>query len=292
MEFLVNLFDRETGIGGLLFYGAIMVVALWEAVRPHRAPTISMTTRWVNNIALAALDLAFLRWTIGFLTLYAAVTAQQHGWGLLNIIELPWWFALGIGFLWADFVSYGIHRLLHRNALLWRLHRVHHSDPDIDFTTSHRHHPIELFASALLTALAVIAMGAPPLALLIWWAITGISSVLQQGNVGLADGMDRVFRWVIIPPAMHLIHHSRHQPETDSNYGQLFPWWDRMLSTYCAMPKGGYESLILGLDEFRAPRDQVLDRLLIQPFVSGRVDQPARKAAQVSPGSSPSSTIP
>lgn len=277
MDFLVNLFDRETGIGGPLFYGAILIVALWEAARPHRGPVCSTTVRWINNIGLAAFNILVSKWTIGFVTFQAAIIAARDGWGLLNLVELPWWVALGIGILWADFAAYGIHRLEHSIGALWRIHRVHHSDPDMDFTTSHRHHPFEILITVPLTALAVIAMGAPPLALLIWWAVTGLTSVVQHGNVGLPEALDRAFRWGLVTPAMHLVHHSSHQLETDSNYGQLFPWWDRMLGTYCAAPEGGYDAMIIGLDEFRAPRDQYIDRLLLQPFVSGRIDEPAGK---------------
>ena len=196
-------------------------------------------------------------------TLQAAIVARQNGWGLLNLVESPWWFALGIGILWSDFESYGIHRFKHCNAILWHIHRVHHSDPDIDFTTSHRHHPFEMLVTVPLTAIAVIAMGMRPLALLMTWSAGSFMAVLKHGNIGLADDLDRVLRRVIVTPAMHLVHHSSRQTETDSNYGKPFPCWDRMLGTYCAMPKGGYEALILGLDEFRAPRDQYLDRLLI-----------------------------
>lgn len=270
MDFLLNLFDRETGIGGPLFYGAILIVALWEAAWPRRAPVRSTATRWINNIALAGINIAFSRWTIGFITLQAAVIARQNGWGLLNLIDLPWWLALGSGILWADFVSYAIHRLFHANALLWRIHRVHHSDPDVDFTTSHRHHPFEMVVAIPLTALAVVAMGAPPLALLIWWGVYGFMTVAQHGNIGLSEGLDSALRRFVVTPAMHLVHHSRRQPETDSNYGQLFPWWDRAFGTYCAAPEGGYESMTIGLDEFHAPRDQFLDRLLVQPFISVR----------------------
>ncbi|NQU70620.1 MAG: sterol desaturase family protein [Rhodospirillales bacterium] len=285
MDFLVSLFDRETGIGGPLFYGAILVVVLWEAARPRRAPVSSTTTRWINNIALAGFDFLLSRWTIGFVILQAAVVAARDGWGLLNLVELPWWFALGIGFLWADLVSYAIHRLYHSNAVLWRIHRVHHSDPDIDFTTSHRHHPFEMLVTIPLTALAVIAMGTPPLALLMWWAVTGLTSVVQHGNVGLSGRLDHVVRQFIITPAMHLVHHSSHQPETDSNYGQLFPWWDRALGTYCHAPEGGYEAMTLGLNEFRAPRDQLFDRLMVQPFVTGQVHDSGGKTSQQSPSS-------
>lgn len=272
MDYLVNLFDRETGIGGPLFYGAILVVALWEAVWPRRAPTLSTRTRWINNIALAVIDTLFARWTIALLTLQAAVAAQVNGWGLLNLLELPGWLVLVIGILWADLVSYAIHRLEHSNAVLWRIHRVHHSDPDIDFTTSRRHHPFEMLIVVPLTALAFIAMGAPPLALLMWGAITGLSAPLHHGNIGLPKGLDHVLRWVVITPAMHLVHHSSHQPETDSNYGQVFPWWDRVFGTYCAEPENGYDAMILGLAEFRSPRDQILDRLLWNPFLSDKAE--------------------
>ncbi len=274
MDFLTQLVDSETGIAGPLFWGGIIVVALWEVLLPLRPLAHSVTVRWLGNIGLAIFNFALLRWTIGFLIFDAAVAAERHGWGLLHMAALPPWAALALGVLWLDLVSYAIHQVFHRIPVLWRVHRLHHSDPDVDFTTARRHHPFEILLVLLLTALAVLAAGAPPLSLLLWWAMMGVLALFQHGNFALPDGLDRVLRWVIVTPAMHRVHHSALRPETDSNYGQAFPWWDRLFRTYCARPEGGYLGMTLGLEYFREPGALHFHRLLLQPFLAAEASPP------------------
>ncbi len=266
MEFLLRLLDDGSGFGGVVFLGGILAVALWEAVLPLRSLGLPFALRWVNNIALAVIDFAVMRWTIGFLTLEAALVAQEHGWGLLRLAGIDGWVALIAGVLWMDLVSYGVHRLSHEIPLLWRIHRIHHSDPDVDVTTARRHHPFEPLVTVPVTALAALAFGAPPVALLLYWVITGLTSLFQHANSAIPGAIERPLRAVLVTPAFHLVHHSARRSETDSNYGQVFPWWDRLFGSYCAEPEGGLLGMTVGLAEFRGPREQYLDRLLLQPF--------------------------
>lgn len=266
MEFLVRLLGVDSGFGGAVFFGGILAVALWEAALPLRPLGLPFALRWLNNIALAVIDFAVMRWTIGFLTLEAAVVAQERGWGVLQIAGIDGWFALGAGLLWMDLVSYGIHRLSHEIPLLWRVHRVHHTDPDVDVSTARRHHPLEPLFTAPIAALAALAFGVPPVVLLLYWVVTGLTSLFQHGNAGLHNALERPLRKLLVTPAFHLVHHSARRAETDSNYGQVFPWWDRLFGTYCAEPDGGLLGMTIGLAEFRSARDQHLDRLLLQPF--------------------------
>lgn len=280
MDILTQLLDSETGITGPLFWGGIIVVALWEVLLPLRPLTHSVMVRWLSNIGIAVFTYALLRWTIGFLTFDVAIAAEQHGWGLLHMSALSPWAAVVLGLLWLDLVSYVIHQVFHRIPVLWRVHRLHHSDPDVDFTTARRHHPFESLLVLSLTALAVLTAGAPPLSLLLWWTIIGVLALFQHGNFALPDGLDRVLRWVIVTPAMHRVHHSAMRPETDSNYGQVFPWWDRLFRTYCAHPEGGYEGMTLGLEYFREPGDQYFHRLLLQPFLTTEASHPVETPRQ------------
>jgi len=268
MDILTQLLDSETGIAGPLFWGGIIVVALWEFLCPLRPLAHSVMVRWLGNFGIAVFTYALLRWTSVLLGFDVAMAAEQNGWGLLHMAALPPWVALVLGVLWLDLVSYLIHRIFHRVPVLWRVHRLHHSDPDVDFTTARRHHPFEPLLALPLTALAIVTAGAPPLSLLLWSTIIGVLALFQHGNFALPDSLDRVLRWVIVTPAMHRVHHSALRSETDSNYGQIFPWWDRLFRTYCAQPEGGYEGMTLGLEYFREPGDQYFHRLLLQPFLT------------------------
>jgi sterol desaturase/sphingolipid hydroxylase (fatty acid hydroxylase superfamily) len=274
MEVLTQLLDSETGIKGPLLWGGIIVVALWEVLLPLRPLVYSIIVRWLSNIGIALFNYALLRWTIGFLVFDAAIEAEQRGWGLLHMADLSPWPAVVLGVLWLDLVSYVVHQVFHRIPVLWRLHRLHHSDPDVDFTTARRHHPFEILLVSPLTALAVLAAGAPPLSLLLWWTMIGVAALLVHGNFALPDRLDRVLRWVIVTPGMHRVHHSALRPETDSNYGQIFPWWDRLFRTYCDRPEGGYQEMTLGLEYFREPREQYFHRLLLQPFLRAEASPP------------------
>ena len=121
MDILTQLLDSETGITGPLFWGGIIVVALWEVLLPLRPLTHSVMVRWLSNIGVAVFTYALLRWTIGFLTFDVAIAAEQHGWGLLHMSALSPWAAVVLGLLWLDLVSYVIHQVFHRIPVLWRV---------------------------------------------------------------------------------------------------------------------------------------------------------------------------
>jgi sterol desaturase/sphingolipid hydroxylase (fatty acid hydroxylase superfamily) len=162
---------------------------------------------------------------------------------------------------------YGIHRLFHTVPLLWRAHRLHHSDPDVDIITELKHHPLEYLISGLLDVAAVVSLGLSPLVIVISALVAPAVSLMSHTNIKLPGHIDHSLRLLIVTPAMHRIHHSSYQPETDSNYSALFSFWDRLFGTYVEKPRDGFEHMQLGLKEFRAERDLWLDRMLLQPFV-------------------------
>ena len=268
MEILEQFFDPGTGTAGQLFWGSLVCIALWEALRPLRPLEHSVLVRWINNIALAVLNGGIIKILTVLLAFDLVLLADRSGFGLLNVVELPVWLALSLGVAWLDFVSYATHRLSHAVPIFWRIHRLHHSDPDVDFSTSRRHHPFETFITTPILVAGLLVSGAPPLALLIWSALSGTLSLFQHGNIRLPDALDRGLRLVLVTPAMHRTHHSSKRSETDSNYGQVFPWWDRMLGTYCARPEGGLTGMTLGLEHFRHRDELFLHRLLLQPFAA------------------------
>jgi sterol desaturase/sphingolipid hydroxylase (fatty acid hydroxylase superfamily) len=195
MEFLEQLLDPKTGVK-------------WELL-------------WSS---LAALNAGVRYALASFIALDLVLFAQHNSNGLLNLIEPPGWASLLLGVVWLDFVSYATHRLSHAVPIFWRIHRLNYSDPDVDLSTSRRHHPLETFIATPILALGFLVSGAPPLSLLVWGALFGVLSVIQHGNICLPAAFDRCLRLILVTPNMHRIHHSSTVDETDSNFSQLFPW--------------------------------------------------------------------
>jgi sterol desaturase/sphingolipid hydroxylase (fatty acid hydroxylase superfamily) len=153
---------------------------------------------------------------------------------------------------------------------LWRLHRMHHSDVDIDATTGVRFHPFEIALSMAIKMAMILILGAPAVAVVIFEVLLNATAMFNHGNVKLPQAVDRVLRRVIVTPDFHRVHHSVYRDETDSNYGFNLSIWDRLFRTYRPQPRDGHQTMTIGLDIFRDPRQRHLDKLLIQPFVEDR----------------------
>ncbi|MGR3636380.1 MAG: sterol desaturase family protein [Shimia sp.] len=181
------------------------------------------------------------------LAIGAALDAQTRGWGLLNQIQLPDWIAVFLALLIFDFAIWLQHLITHKIPLLWRLHRVHHADPDLDVTTAIRFHPVEIALSMGLKIGLVYALGAPPLAVLIFEILLNATALFTHSNIRLPIALDRIMRLVLVTPDMHRVHHSVHRDEHDSNYGFALSIWDRTLGTYIAQPREGHDKMTIGL---------------------------------------------
>jgi sterol desaturase/sphingolipid hydroxylase (fatty acid hydroxylase superfamily) len=171
-----------------------------------------------------------------------------------------------IGFVALDLVIYGQHVVFHKVPVLWRLHRMHHADLDIDVTTGLRFHPFEILISLGVKIAAVIALGIPVVAVLLFEVVLNATSMFNHANVSMPPALDRVLRLILVTPDMHRVHHSVVRRETDSNFGFNLPWWDRLFGTYRAAPDAGHTGMTIGLPVFRDPHELRLDRLLTQPF--------------------------
>ena len=195
-----------------------------------------------------------------------ALIAEERGWGLFNRVALPVWLELLLALFLLDLAIYLQHRLFHYVPVLWRLHRMHHADLDVDVTTGARFHPVEILLSLGIKFLVVVPLGAPPLAVLLFEIGLNGTSMFNHSNVRVAPAIERVLRWLVVTPDMHRVHHSIMRRETDSNFGFNFSWWDRLFGTYRHQPEAGHEAMTLGIDQFRDPRELRLDRMLAQPF--------------------------
>ena len=150
--------------------------------------------------------------------------------------------------------------------MLWRLHRMHHTDTEFDVTTGLRFHPIEIALSMVIKIAIVVALGAPALAVLVFEVLLNAASMFSHGNVRLPAWLDAALRRVIVTPDMHRVHHSAIREETDSNFGFCLSVWDRWFGTYRPEPARGQLGFTIGIEGFREPGELRLDRLLTQPF--------------------------
>jgi sterol desaturase/sphingolipid hydroxylase (fatty acid hydroxylase superfamily) len=253
-----------------------------EAFFPRRSLDVSRWRRWLSNLPLGALNILIFTIAVPLGAFAAAVVAEEHGWGALRFASLPDWLAIPLGVLILDLFGYVSHRVLHAVPVLWRLHHVHHSDIEIDFTTTVRHHPAEVLLTVLAVCGATIAFGVSPESVVLYQIAATVLDFASHGNMRVPQRLDRWIRSVFVTPDMHMVHHSAVRRETDSNYGTVFSLWDRMFGSHVATPAGGVTGMTIGLEYRREAQDQRLDRILISPFgQQPRLDAASKPAAAV-----------
>ena len=217
-------------------------------------------------MGLSLLNSLVLRMLIPVAGVAGAIWAADSGLGLFNHLAAPSWLEVTLFILLFDLAIYGQHRLFHAVPLLWRLHRVHHSDEDYDLTTGNRFHPLSIALSALIKLVLVVTLGAPALAVLLAELTLNIMSMFNHSNISLSPAADRFLRTVIVTPDMHRIHHSRVYAEHNSNFGFNFSFWDRLLGTYLDKPQGDQQSMPLGIKGFHGRSTRAIPALLAQPL--------------------------
>jgi len=269
-----TIFSNEPAIRLGFFAAIFALVAVWEIVAPRRPRTVSRRLRWPNNLGIVALNTVLLRMVFPAAAIGLAVAGEGQGWGLLNAFAVSPWVAVPVAVVVLDLAIYLQHVMFHAVPALWRLHRMHHADLDVDVTTGARFHPIEILLSMGIKLAVVAALGAPPLAVLIFEVLLNATSMFNHGNVRIAEKPERVLRWFVVTPDMHRVHHSIVPSETNSNFGFNLPWWDRLLGTYRARPAAGHQAMTIGIEQFRTRRDLWLDRMLAQPFAGPVGDYP------------------
>lgn len=248
------------------FLVVFALLALWEVWRPRRALTQHKFQRWLTNLSLVAADTLLLRLMGGLVAYSAALYAAQHGWGWLNAVHWPSWVEFIIVILALDFALYLQHVMSHFLPVFWRLHKVHHTDLDIDVTTGVRFHPIEIGVSMLYKVGIVTALGASPWAVLIFEVILNATSLFTHSNAYVPEKIDRTLRHALVTPDMHRVHHSTLPHETNSNFGTFISWWDKLCGTYRPAPAQGQLGMEIGLKEYRDPRKLSFWKVVALPF--------------------------
>jgi sterol desaturase/sphingolipid hydroxylase (fatty acid hydroxylase superfamily) len=260
------------------FAGVFAVMAVWELAAPRRGFEIGRGPRWPGNLGIVVIDTLLVRLVFPTAAVGLAVAAEVQGWGLFRMAEAPLWLAVIGSVVLLDLAIYLQHVLFHAVPALWRLHRMHHTDLGFDVTTGLRFHPVEILLSMVIKLAVVAALGAPPVAVLIFEVLLNATSLFNHGNVAIPTRLDRYVRWFVVTPDMHRVHHSAIPNETNSNFGFNLPWWDRLFGTYRAQPKAGHAGMTIGIEQFRNPRDLRLDRLLIQPWLGPASSYPINRS--------------
>jgi sterol desaturase/sphingolipid hydroxylase (fatty acid hydroxylase superfamily) len=256
--------EPETLVRLSAFLGLGALLLLAEATWPRRTLAASRRERWPANFGLVVVDTLLLRLLAGAGAVGIAYWAAAQSVGLLHALSWPTWIEFIVALLALDLLIYGQHRLMHAVPLLWRLHRVHHSDPGFDVSTALRFHPVEILLSMGVKIAAVVALGAPVWAVVVFEVLLNATSMFNHANLRLPLRADRLLRLFVVTPDMHRVHHSIHRDETDSNFGFNLPWWDRLFGSYRAQPRDGHDAMRIGIPEI--PQPGGLLQLLAQPM--------------------------
>jgi sterol desaturase/sphingolipid hydroxylase (fatty acid hydroxylase superfamily) len=264
------LLEHGAEVYAAAYFGAILVVALVEWVRPRRTASELVRVRWPGNFGLTVLGAVLVRLLFPIAGVGWAIFCRERGLGLLNHVAWPAWIAFPITIVVIDLSHYVQHYLLHRVPVFWRLHRTHHTDLEYDFSTGVRFHPFETVFATIALMIVLTALGAPPAAVLISQVLTVIADFVEHANVRLPAALDRTLRVVFVTPDMHRVHHSQEHREGNSNFSNMLSVWDRLFRTYVDQPAAGHERMAFGVPAFTERKHQRLRWMLVQPFLGDR----------------------
>lgn len=242
---------HETLIRLGVFLGLFAIFALAEALLPRRGRLLPRVRRWGTNWSISVLDAVLLRgmaFLLPLLSIGAALDAEASGIGLFNHLGWSGWVEGALAVVALDFAIWFQHLATHKVPVLWRLHRVHHADRDMDVSTAIRFHPIEIGLSMLWKIVVIYALGASAVAVLVFEVMLNGFALFNHANLTIPVGIDRWLRRFVVTPDMHRVHHSVQRREHDSNYGFTLSVWDRLFRTYTDQPEGGHTGMTVGLE--------------------------------------------
>ncbi len=249
-----------------IFAAALLIFMMLENIFPRRKKSLPLITHYLNNLSLSVVNSVLVKVLFPLGVFSFTLFLEKKEWGLFYLINLPAWLEIFIAIVLLDLLIYFQHVIFHKVPVLWRLHRVHHADVDLDVSSGVRFHPIEILLSMLIKMLTVMLLGVSPIAVMMFEIILNATAMFNHSNLRFPLGVDAIIRKILVTPDMHRIHHSIIRKECDSNYGFNVSWWDRLFRTYTALPQDGHLGMTLGLNDFRQKHDQQVHHLLMQPF--------------------------
>ncbi len=267
----LELITQAALLLGLVFFA-------WLELRSPRTPLrADRRARWQTNVTLYVLATACMLLVFDPLSMQAIRLGGAGGWGGLAATPWPTWVKVLLGVLVIDLLQYALHVASHYLPWWWRLHKIHHSDTAMDASTAIRHHPLETLVNAFLLVVLLAAMGVPVYAILLYAALQQLHGLFCHANLRLSPQVDRWLRRVLVTPDMHVVHHSIRMDEGNSNFGMVFPWWDRVFRSYRAQPAQGLDGMKMGIAELAEQRQPGLLGLLGLPFGGARPVQSTAK---------------
>ena len=251
--------------------GSLLAVALWEFCRPRRQREFPALRRRLGNIGIWLLNLVLATFVFA-----PPETFRPQLEATFGVTLPPWpitnqWASFVVAFLLLDFLNYAVHRCQHAVPFLWRFHALHHSDPDVDVTTSVRHHPIEYLIAAGFYWLAVLALDVPVAVVMSHSLAVFAAASLTHGNIRLPGWLERLLQPVVITLDLHLVHHSIAYDEANANFGAVLSIWDRLFGTYRTISRAQLDRIVFGVREL--PRRECLkpSAMLLTPWRISRV---------------------
>lgn len=254
----------------VIFVSAFILFSALEAIAPRRQRSQTRLARWTTNAGLLVIATGLVR-LLAFVAPILALTAAsalalEFGWGLFNLIVLPLWLEIVLAVTLLDLAIWFQHYITHKVPLLWRLHRVHHADRDLDASSALRFHPVEIVFSAAFKLGVAFLIGPAILAAILFEVLLNATAIFNHANLAIPQRFDRILRLLIITPDMHRVHHSALRKEHDTNFGFCLSVWDRLFRTYTPQPEGGQTGMTLGLSDQQDAKTDRLGWSLIFPL--------------------------
>ncbi len=258
--------DFIKGLGGLYYLLIILALTVaFERTIPWRKGLKIDLIRWLRNASMALYGTILLSAVPAIASYGAAIAAQANGAGLMNMMAMPLAIKLILSVLVLDLTAYGQHRMLHKWYVLWRMHRTHHTDPQIDASTSLRFHPFEALFRALIEVVVVVAIGIPPEGILLIYLVHVIANCLTHANVQMPLKVEKAMSLVFTSPRMHRLHHSADEARQATNLGTAFTFWDRMFGTFLG-PEHLRDDERFGVEGPEAMAAETFSNMVFDPF--------------------------
>ena len=254
----------ESALRLWLFWGGILFFLILELLVPYRESSVSKIKRWINNLSLTLFNSIIINLVFAAAIINTATYAQEHELGLLQLVRAPQWFDILLTIAFMDFMLYVWHLLNHEMPFLWRFHRVHHSDLNMDVSTATRFHVGELAISAVIKIAIIFFLGASPLGVLIFESAVVFFAQVHHSSLKVPKWFETIYWVLFVPPSMHRIHHSVVIKERNTNYGTIFSIWDRFLGTLLA--RVSQDTIRIGVGAYTKPEKLHLQHLLAMPF--------------------------
>jgi sterol desaturase/sphingolipid hydroxylase (fatty acid hydroxylase superfamily) len=235
-----------------------------ERFFPLRKGGHSLIGRLIVNIAVSILTFLAAITLVQPAAQWALSWSTDRPFGLIHLLTLPAWLELAASFLLMDLAFYYWHLVNHRAPFLWRFHNVHHTDPELDVSTAFRFHFGEIALSSAFSAVQISLIGISPWAFALYQLVFQSEVLFHHSNLRLPIRFERLLSKVVVTPRMHGIHHSQVQRENNSNFGTVFPWWDRLHRTLgLNIPQS---EVVIGIPGYSLPEDNTVPNALLMPF--------------------------